>query len=688
VFKKLKSKFGNVPIKLVATVLVAIFIPSVIVTALGLVTVFQADRFVKDFVSESFREQLRHTGKRLSERWAVRLDSLERRLLDAHQRGRHLARLRVDPDVADVLYSDVRGLHLLRGLPPHRELWANVDSAELRQARRWEGEAEEGEPAQGSERATLLRKAHEVYLRLLESEDESVVVVAVLGAARTSYRLGRQGESLEHLDHALRRFGETVDETGVLRKAPILLRQVEILREVGGPQVENVATSLMRTLRDESPWLPSRVASMYRKRLEAIVPYAGNLALGPQRGSGRYTIDSAVLAAAREPLTAAVRSLEAPRAPIITHVPVADGGGATFLSARAGDDGFVVHVMLEPRSFLRDIEMVLADLQIDTERVGVGRSGHELEFGSSSGSEPIATVPLPRPFESYEMRYLLASGEVPVGFRSFEVLTLATFTWAVIVLVLTIIVGVYYTLRYVFVETKTARLKSDFVSFISHELKTPLAAIRMFTETLLANRVADEEERTQCLRLIDRESDRLQGLIDKVLAYSKVEREQKVFQFRSCSMDDVVRDSVRLFHEHTKDRPRKVEVSSVQRVSYIQMDRAAMVELVLNLLSNAAKYSPRTTKISLTIRETVDDIILEVIDRGVGIPRRDQKRVFEKFFRSNDYLSREIEGTGLGLAFSRYIAKVHNGELRVASQVNVGSVFTLQLKKTHVIAAE
>ena len=114
-----------------------------------------------------------------------------------------------------------------------------------------------------------------------------------------------------------------------------------------------------------------------------------------------------------------------------------------------------------------------------------------------------------------------------MGFRSFEVLTLATFTWAVILLVLVIMVGVFYTLRYVLRETRTARLKSDFVSFISHELKTPLAAIKMFPETLREGRVSGEEEQQECRELIERESDRLSSLIDKVLAYSKVESEQK-----------------------------------------------------------------------------------------------------------------------------------------------------------------
>jgi signal transduction histidine kinase len=116
------------------------------------------------------------------------------------------------------------------------------------------------------------------------------------------------------------------------------------------------------------------------------------------------------------------------------------------------------------------------------------------------------------------------------------------------------------------------------------------------------------------------------------------------------------------------------------------MDRPAMVELVLNLLSNAAKYSPREEKIVLNLRESIDEITLEVIDRGIGIRKRDQRRVFDKFYRADDLLTREVEGYGLGLSFARYIARQHKGVIKVSSQLNSGSTFTLQLKKLDVLA--
>jgi two-component system phosphate regulon sensor histidine kinase PhoR len=150
-------------------------------------------------------------------------------------------------------------------------------------------------------------------------------------------------------------------------------------------------------------------------------------------------------------------------------------------------------------------------------------------------------------------------------------------------------------------------------------------------------------------------------------------------------MEDVVREAARIFKGHNLSQ-NEIELNTAQHMSKIRMDRAAMVELFLNLFSNASKYSPREEKIVVNLRESIHDITVDVVDRGVGIRKRDQKKVFEKFFRAEDYLTRDVEGTGLGLAFARYIAKVHNGEIKVASQFNSGSVFTLHLRKTHVLA--
>ena len=666
-YESFKSYLGGVPIRLIATVMVAILIPSVLVTALGLVTVFEADHFVKDFVRDGYREDLENVTEALEYEWKENLDHFKELLVDANARGAYLAAIREDPFVIDVLYSRRGELTRVEAGKPYPELLSNRKNSALLAAIRMES-------VEGKDADALM-----LYRPLLSHRDPTVVLGALLGAARSSRELEDSSDSIRYLDLALARFGSTVDGSGMVRKFPLLYQKFKLLKQRGQPEAAEVARTLLRTLDEESFRVSAEVAAVYRDALSEHVSSA------VQAKAPAFSIDAELMKSLLAPLHKAASSVNSEC--LVSRLQAGERE-LLFLTVPTDEAAFVVHLLLDSARFLAQLDEVKDRLHLgDALLLPALPSGSLLDPQKKAGAEEfLVAKALPSPLSHLELRYFPEPGGLPVGFRSFEVLTLATFTWAVMLLVLVIMVGVFYTLRYVLRETRTARLKSDFVSFISHELKTPLAAIKMFTETLREGRVSGEEEQQECLELIERESDRLSSLIDKVLAYSKVESEQKAFQFGSCNMAEVVDEAISLFHAHTSDRPREIKLHSVQDISNIQMDRASMIEVVLNLLSNAAKYSPSETDIIVNIRETVDAIAVEVVDKGVGIPKRDHRRIFEKFFRSDDLLTREVEGTGLGLAFSRYIAKVHNGDIRVSSQPESGSVFTLQLKKTHVLA--
>ena len=666
-YESFKSYLGGVPIRLIATVMVAILIPSVLVTALGLVTVFEADHFVKDFVRDGYREDLENVTEALEHEWKENLDHFKELLIDANARGAYLAAIREDPFVIDVLYSRRGELTRVEAGKPYPELLSNRQNSALLAAIRMEG-------VEGKDAEALM-----LYRPLLSHRDPTVVLGALLGAARSSRELEDSSDSIRYLDLALARFGSTVDGSGMVRKFPLLYQKFKLLKRRGQPEAAEVARTLLRTLDEEGFRVSAEVAAVYREALSEHVSSA------VQAKAPAFFIDAELMKSLLVPLEKAASSVNSEC--LVSRLQAGERE-LLFLTVPTDEAAFVVHLLLDSARFLAQLDEVKDRLHLgDALLLPALPSGSLLDPQKKAGAEEfLVAKALPSPLSHLELRYFPEPGGLPVGFRSFEVLTLATFTWAVMLLVLVIMVGVFYTLRYVLRETRTARLKSDFVSFISHELKTPLAAIKMFTETLREGRVSGEEEQQECLELIERESDRLSSLIDKVLAYSKVESEQKAFQFGSCNMAEVVDEAVSLFHAHTSDRPREIKLHSVQDISNIQMDRASMIEVVLNLLSNAAKYSPSETDIIVNIRETVDEITVDVVDKGVGIPKRDHRRIFEKFFRSDDLLTREVEGTGLGLAFSRYIAKVHNGDIRVSSQPESGSVFTLQLKKTHVLA--
>ena len=668
--ERLRGIVGNVPVRLVATVLVAILVPSLLVTGLGLLAVYQADALVKARAVDASTEELDRLGRLTREIWAERLAHLRTLVRDAPTRWSRLATLRRDPYVLDVLLDD-RTVPSRSAYPMVPTAWDDPDVRRLL--------AREAEEAP----AVLL---HEYYRLARESPVPSTRLAALLGAARISTP-ALPGEAAEALERAIDQFGDTTDETGVLRRLPLLASLLEVVDLNPDGARETVAVRLLEAVERERALIDADVANAYRKF--ALAASAGeipesNVAAESSHGRVLPNEIALVIRAFRE----ARRDREAdglePDA-IAFRVPLPSAGEATFVSFSTDHADVFVHVLLDREYLLAEADLLLGDIGIDAESLTIGPRGGAIH--ASIADRVIARVGVHQPFENLEWRYAPDPSSLPAGFRRFETFTVATFSWAVIVLVLTILVGTFLTLRSVLREMNTARMKSDFVSFVSHELKTPLSSIRMLAETLLDERVgSDADERHECLQLIDRESVRLTSLIDRVLEYSQIQNRQKRFEYSSCSMLEVVEEAVSLFREHSKNDRRDVEVQSVQHISNIRMDRPAMVELMLNLLSNADKYSPNSEKVVISLRESIDEITVEVIDRGVGIRKRDQRRIFEKFFRADDFLTRDIEGYGLGLAFARYIAREHKGDIRVSSQVNSGSIFTVCLKKTDVLA--
>ncbi|MBI4604260.1 MAG: hypothetical protein HY721_20060 [Planctomycetes bacterium] len=675
---------ANAPIKLIAVILFAILVPSVLVTSLGLVAVFLADAFVRDSFSEPVRAKVEVFRQRLEADWSARLSLYADSLRDASGRRAYLGELRRgDPWVRDVLVSTASGLERAPD-PPPPELWSPGAALELRELERLEL-VERKYP----EALAECRRLH------TSSRDDAVLVEALLAAARLSYWLGSPQESERQLREALKRYGHTVDSSGMVRAVPILGRIAEIQREEGRlERLEDTLGELEEALARYRGVLGPEAAGRFAGKLAALRDARPEPAGGPSRPVGPASAASAGPRAEPFSSEALARLAEAlPRpgtAPgaqrVQRHIHVPDLGDVDVASFPSGDGQVVVHLVLD-RETLRAEALeacALAGLPPEGLRlVAPAAPAPAPERGPSLAAGPSRC---PAPLENLELAYVPPPGVLPAGFQGFYAISLATFTWAVIVLVITIVVGALFTMRAVLKELRTARLKSDFVSFITHELKTPLTAIRMFTETILAGRTEGEEETRQCLEMIGNETQRLSKLIDQVLEFSRIEHHEKKFRFTTCDMEDVVREAVRVFEDLNRLHPREVEVNSAQHISKIKMDRAAMVELLLNLLSNAAKYSPPDRRIVVNLRETIDDICVEVVDRGIGIRKRDQKRIFREFYRAEDYLTREVEGTGLGLTFARYIAKVHNGDIKVSSQVNAGSTFTLQLRKTHVLA--
>ena len=239
--------------------------------------------------------------------------------------------------------------------------------------------------------------------------------------------------------------------------------------------------------------------------------------------------------------------------------------------------------------------------------------------------------------------------------------------------------GVVLTYRLVRRETEVARLKSDFVANVSHDLKTPLSVIRMFGETLEMGRVTDEEKRREYYRVITRESERLSRLIDNVLDFSRIEGGRQTYDIVPAAVEPLVRETLEAFAYPLTQASFKVDVAVAPDLPDVPMDRDAVGQALANLVDNAIKYcgERKTLRVSATVRD--GRLALAVEDEGIGIPAAEHARIFDKFYRVGRSETSGSRGSGVGLALVRHVAEAHAGSVGVESRPGGGSRFTLSL---------
>lgn len=250
---------------------------------------------------------------------------------------------------------------------------------------------------------------------------------------------------------------------------------------------------------------------------------------------------------------------------------------------------------------------------------------------------------------------------------------------AALVIVLSVtLFGGYLLWRDVNREMRIAALRSQFVSSVSHELKTPLTAIRMFAETLQLDRV-DATTRAEYLDTIVNETERLTRLLNNVLDFSKIEEGRKAYRRETASLADIVRVAARAMTYPLEQHGFVLRVEVDESLPPLDVDADALEQAILNLLTNAMKYSGSGRTIDLRLVRAGREAIISVRDEGIGIPLADQARIFEKFHRISTPENQRIPGTGLGLTLVDHIVKAHDGSVQVDSAPGRGSVFSIHL---------
>ncbi len=245
---------------------------------------------------------------------------------------------------------------------------------------------------------------------------------------------------------------------------------------------------------------------------------------------------------------------------------------------------------------------------------------------------------------------------------------------------LSLLATLYLGLRTATREMKLLQMKTDFVANVSHELRTPLASIRVFGEMLKLGRVKDQEKMREYGGYIETQGRRLTQVINNILDFSRIESGKKEYNFGPADARELIADAIEATKGRANQSGHAIRFSQPDKaVPAISVDFESMSLALTNLLDNAMKYSGEAKEIEIRLEQKDGFVRMAVTDHGIGIPREEQKKIFEKFYRVSTGLVHDVKGSGLGLSIVQHIVEAHGGRITVESEAGQGSTFTIHL---------
>jgi len=310
--------------------------------------------------------------------------------------------------------------------------------------------------------------------------------------------------------------------------------------------------------------------------------------------------------------------------------------------------------------------------------VTVRNKANELVYGKTppADSVPNASIQFPFVFRDWSLS-LYSKGLSPEQWaRKSFIYNMAL----AIVLSVVVLGGIMLALRAATKAMRLSEMKSDFVSNVSHELRTPLASIRVFAEFLRLKKVSDSDKVSEYGEYIELETQRLTRLIDNILDFSRIETERKIYNFAPTDLVDLVESVLNSFSLRLKQSGFALNAELPQApLPQADVDPDALGQALHNLLDNAIKYSKQNKEIAVNLFTENGNYVISVRDRGIGINKKEQGRIFDRFHRVSTGLVHDIKGSGLGLAIVYHIMRAHGGTVKVESEIGKGSTFFLLL---------
>ena len=456
------------------------------------------------------------------------------------------------------------------------------------------------------------------------------------------------------------------------------------------PSVALVAFGVV-AVANERAAVERRLAEEYDARLHSV---AQDLGLRLDRAA------DAVAAGRADPLIALVQPLEAPPpelAEAARRAATLPIGGHVFATAEIGNERRAYALVRSVASgneltvlsqydlqAIADQVALLAEVRFPRERaafrltpprepVAALAALRRIVAEAGQTSTVVARMPLGPPLEGFALTAELPGDPAaPLAFRN-RTLYIAL----LVLLYVGIGAGFGLTLREMRRAYKLSRLKTDFVANISHELRTPLTSVRLFAETLREGRAEGPEEVHECVTMLSAEADRLSRMVEKLLDWSRLESGRAQLELERTDVP-VLLDRIGEAYK-AQQLPASYHTEIEAQLPAVEVDRDAMAQVVLNLLTNAVKYTGEDKRIRVRARRSGRNVAIEVEDNGPGVRPHDRKRIFDRFYRGDDLLSRGTEGTGLGLAIAKKIVELHGGRIELDSRLGEGSIFRVIL---------
>jgi two-component system, OmpR family, phosphate regulon sensor histidine kinase PhoR len=585
-------------------------------------------------LTAAYRGQLRLIGDRIAERWRARAEALA--LAPDEPPAAAFARL-VTAGLADaVIVSDAEGAPAY----PRR-------SSPLAEAR-----ADPVERGAGLTRAQALERERDFAAALREyaavaasSTEPSLTARAAQGAVRSALRHGDTAAATRLIEkHFVERITDGRDSAGRVIAADELLLLHELL-----PQADSrrgaAAERLTLTLNDYGIAMPpAQRLFLMEALMEALgAPETRFPTLAAERLAQAYL----TTASAIDPGAA---SLQATRQPDVWRLSFADGRGVALFRSASIVAAFSDLLAAEPGGMAFRFAPPGESPGDEAMAAGVLLPGWQIGFSPQDAAfEAVAS--------SRRLYYIWIGSLVATAIGATGFLLLVAFRR----------------------QIRLAAVKTDLVAAVSHELRTPLASMRLLVDTLLEQGTADERRTREYLALVARENARLTRLIESFLEFSRLDRQRRHFELAPTDPGSIVEAAAAAVRERFEQAGCELLLAVEPELPAIDADRDALTTVLVNLLDNALKYTKDDRRIALRVHRDCAKVVFAVEDNGIGIPAREQKRIFRRFYQVDRRLSRETGGVGLGLSIARLIVLAHRGSVHVASRPGEGSTFSVRL---------